>query len=112
MFFTQKKFGGGSIKYIIPVWMLDETNMKEIEAHKELSIHDFCQQVIDEGEDGAMTDVFAWMFALKACEWSYCKLTNDLVGKHNKARTVLPCAIVVRLLRLHSCRLVFIFSSI
>ena len=40
-----------------------------------------------------MTDVFAWMFALKACEWSYCKLTNDFGWKAEQARTVLPCAI-------------------
>jgi len=92
--FTKEKFGGGSIKYIIPVWMLDETTRKEIEAHQELSIIDFCQQIIDHEEGhGAMTDVFAWMFALKACEWSYCKLTNDFGWKAEQARTVLPCAI-------------------
>lgn len=92
--YTKEKFGGGSIKYIIPVWMLDETNMKEIEAHKELSIIDFCHQVINhERGYGAMTDVFAWMFALKACEWSYCKLTNDFGWQAQQARTVLPCAI-------------------
>ena len=92
--YTKEKFGGGSIKYIIPVWMLDETNRMEIEAHKNLSITDFCQQVIDhENGNGAMTDVFAWMFALKACEWSYCKLTNDFGWKAEQARTVLPCAI-------------------
>ena len=34
--FTKEKFGGGSIKYIIPVWMLDETTMKEIADHKDL----------------------------------------------------------------------------
>lgn len=92
--FTKEKFGGGSIKYIIPVWMLDETTIKEIEAHQELSIIDFCQQIIDhETGHGAMTDVFAWMFALKACEWSYCKLTSDFNWKAEQARTVLPCAI-------------------
>ena len=92
--FTKEKFGGGSIKYIIPVWMLDETIRKEIEAHQDLNIIDFCQQIIDhEKGHGAMTDVFAWMFALKACEWSYCKLTNDFGWKAEQARTVLPCAI-------------------
>jgi thymidylate synthase (FAD) len=92
--FTKEKFGGGSIKYIIPVWMLDETSRKEIEAHQDLNIIDFCQQIIDHEEGhGSMTDVFAWMFALKACEWSYCKLTNDFGWKAEQARTVLPCAI-------------------
>lgn len=92
--FTKEKFGGGSIKYIIPVWMLDETSRKEIEVHQDLNIIDFCQQIIDHEEGhGAMTDVFAWMFALKACEWSYCKLTNDFGWKAEQARTVLPCAI-------------------
>ena len=92
--FTKEKFGGGSIKYIIPVWMLDETNMKEIDDHKYLSITDFCQEVIDEEEGhGDMTDVLVWMFALKACEWSYCKLTNTFGWQAQQARTVLPCAI-------------------
>lgn len=92
--FTKEKFGGGSIKYIIPVWMLDETSRKEIEVNQDLNIVDFCQQIIDHEEGhGAMTDVFAWMFALKACEWSYCKLTNDFGWKAEQARTVLPCAI-------------------
>lgn len=92
--FTKEKFGGGSIKYIIPVWMLDETNMKEINDHKDLSITDFCKQVIEreEGHDN-MTDVLVWMFALKACEWSYCTLTNDFGWQAQQARTVLPCAI-------------------
>jgi len=33
------------------------------------------------------------MFALKACEWSYCTLTNQFGWKAEQARTVLPCAI-------------------
>lgn len=92
--YTKDKFGGGSIKYIIPVWMLDETNMKEINDHKDLTITDFCKQVIEreEGHDN-MTDVLVWMFALKACEWSYCTLTNDFGWQAQQARTVLPCAI-------------------
>ena len=40
-----------------------------------------------------MNDVFVWMFALKACEWSYCKLTNTFGWQAQQARTVLPCAI-------------------
>ena len=92
--FTKEKFGGGSIKYIIPVWMLDESNMKEINDHKDLTITDFCQEVINEEEGhGDMTDVLVWMFALKACEWSYCTLTNDFGWQAQQARTVLPCAI-------------------
>lgn len=92
--FTKEKFGGGSIKYIIPVWMLDETTMKEIDDHKDLSITDFCKEVINEEEGhGDMTDVLVWMFALKACEWSYCKLTNNFGWQAQQARTVLPCAI-------------------
>lgn len=92
--YTKDKFGGGSIKYIIPVWMLDETKMKEINDHKDLTITDFCKQVIEheEGHDN-MTDVLVWMFALKACEWSYCTLTNDFGWQAQQARTVLPCAI-------------------
>ena len=92
--FTKEKFGGGSIKYIIPVWMLDETSRNEIETLKDTSITDFCRSVIDfENGTDKMSDVFVWMFALKACEWSYCKLSNDFGWKAEQARTVLPCAI-------------------
>ena len=56
--FTKEKFGGGSIKYIIPVWMLDENTMKEIDDHKDLSITDLCQEVINEEEGhGDMTSI-------------------------------------------------------
>lgn len=92
--FTKEKFGGGSIKYIIPVWMLDDVTRKEIETLQDTSITDFCQSIIDfEAGEGPMTDVVAWMFALKACEWSYCTLTNQFGWKAEQARTVLPCAI-------------------
>lgn len=90
--FTKEKFGGGSIKYIIPVWMLDKQDV--INRFKDCSISDFCKCVMDfEAGTGPMTDVCAWMFALKACEWSYCTLTNQYGWQAQQARTVLPCAI-------------------
>ena len=90
--FTKEKFGGGSIKYIIPVWMLDKQDA--INHLKDYSISDFCKCVMDfEAGTGPMTDVCAWMFALKACEWSYCTLTNQYGWQAQQARTVLPCAI-------------------
>ena len=90
--FTKEKFGGGSIKYIAPVWLLDK--MDDINYYSKMSMREFCQEVIDI-EEGAecMSDVFIWEFALKACEWSYCKLTNNFDWKAEQARTVLPCAI-------------------
>ena len=90
--FTKEKFGGGSIKYIIPVWMLDK--QEAINSLKDYSISDFCKCVIDfENGVGPMDDVCAWMFALKACEWSYCTLTDQFGWQAQQARTVLPCAI-------------------
>lgn len=90
--FTKEKFGGGSIKYIVPVWMLDKQDA--INSLKDYSISDFCKCVIDfEAGVGPMDDVCAWMFALKACEWSYCTLTNQFEWQAQQARTVLPCAI-------------------
>ena len=90
--FTKEKFGGGSIKYIVPVWMLDKMN--DVEYYKKMPMREFCQEVIDI-EEGAecMSDVFIWEFALKACEWSYCKLTDTFGWQAQQARTVLPCAI-------------------
>ena len=90
--FTKEKFGGGSIKYIIPVWMLDR--QEAINSLKDYSISDFCKCVMDfEAGVGPMDDVCAWMFALKACEWSYCTLTSTFGWQAQQARTVLPCAI-------------------
>lgn len=91
--FTKEKFGGGSIKYIIPVWMLDR--MDEVETYKNWTISDFCRDVIDAecGDSELVSDIFVWEFALKACEWSYCKLTDDFGWRAEQARTVLPCAI-------------------
>lgn len=90
--FTKEKFGGGSIKYIIPVWMLDK--QEAINSLKDYSISDFCKCVMDfETGVGPMDDVCAWMFALKACEWSYCTLTDQFGWQAQQARTVLPCAI-------------------
>lgn len=90
--FTKEKFGSGSINYIIPVWMLDD--MDDINSLKDYTITDFCKCVTDFEEGvGPMDDVCAWMFALKACEWSYCILTSNFGWKAEQARTVLPCAI-------------------
>ena len=91
--FTKEKFGGGSIKYIVPVWILDR--MDEVETYKNWTISDFCRDVIDAecGDSELVSDIFVWEFALKACEWSYCKLTDDFGWRAEQARTVLPCAI-------------------
>lgn len=91
--FTKEKFGGGSIKYIIPVWMLDKQDV--IQSYNHYDISEFCRDVIDieSGDLDCMYDVFVWMFALKSCEWSYNKLVNDFDWKAEQARTVLPCAI-------------------
>jgi thymidylate synthase (FAD) len=90
--FTKEKFGNGSIKYIVPVWLLDK--MEDINYYKKMPMREFCQEVIDI-EEGAecLSDVFIWEFALKAAEWSYCKLTNTYGWRAEQARTVLPCAI-------------------
>ena len=91
--FTKEKFGGGSIKYIVPVWLLDR--MEEVNSYKDWTISDFCRDVIDVecGDSELASDIFVWEFALKAAEWSYCKLTDDFGWKAEQARTVLPCAI-------------------
>ena len=91
--FTKEKFGGGSIKYIVPVWLLNR--MEEVNSYKDWSISDFCRDVIDTeaGDSELASDIFVWEFALKAAEWSYCKLTNDFGWQAQQARTVLPCAI-------------------
>ena len=91
--FTKEKFGGGSIKYIVPVWLLDR--MEKVNSYKDWTISDFCRDVIDSeyGDCELASDIFVWEFALKACEWSYCKLTTDFGWRAEQARTVLPCAI-------------------
>ena len=90
--FTKEKFGGGSITYIIPVWLLEDTPV--INQYKDYNITDYFSYVekFEQGED-SMNDVMVWMFALKSCEWSYTTLINKYNWKAEEARTVLPCAI-------------------
>ena len=90
--FTKEKFGGGSITYIIPVWLLEDTPV--INQYKDYSITDYFSSIekFEQGED-SMNDVMVWMFALKSCEWSYNTLINKYNWKAEEARTVLPCAI-------------------
>jgi thymidylate synthase (FAD) len=90
--FTKEKFGSGSIKYIIPVWMLEETPL--IHQYKQWNITEYFPYIekTENGED-SMNDVMVWMFALKSCEWSYNVLVNQYGWKAEQARTVLPCAI-------------------
>lgn len=90
--YTKEKFGGGSITYIIPVWLLEDTPV--INQYKDYNITDYFAPIekFEQGED-SMNDVMVWMFALKSCEWSYNTLINKYNWKAEEARTVLPCAI-------------------
>jgi thymidylate synthase (FAD) len=90
--FTKEKFGNGSIKYIIPTWLLDKID--DINEIKKLSVSDFCESIIKyEKDEIELSDIFVWESALKIAEWSYCTLTNIHGWKAEEARTVLPCAI-------------------
>lgn len=90
--FTKEKFGGGSIKYIIPPWILDDKS--RIEGYAEQDI-DFYIDTMREHlrTKQPLDEIFAWTFALKSAEWSYCYLVNECGWKAEQARTVLPCAI-------------------
>lgn len=92
--FTKEKFGGGSIKFIVPVWMLDENGHIPEELHT-LTDDEFrncCAQVANSTDADVWQDFNYWSFALKASEFSYCNLVR-LGWTAEKARTVLPCAI-------------------
>ena len=90
--FTKEKFGGGSIKFIVPVWMLD--SIDDINKMKDVSVEDYCNSIIKyENGDYELSDVFVWTASLKIAEWAYCTLINVHGWKAQQARTVLPCAI-------------------
>lgn len=90
--FTKEKFGGGSIKYIIPPWILDDKS--EIEEYVEEDIDFYIDTMREHLQTKQpLDDIFAWTFALKSAEWSYCYLVNECGWKAEQARTVLPCAI-------------------
>jgi thymidylate synthase (FAD) len=90
--FTKEKFGGGSIKYIVPVWMLDKQNELHRYAKENMDFYiNTMNEFLRTGQP--LSDVFAWTFALKAAEWSYSYLVNECGWKAQQARTVLPCAI-------------------
>ena len=90
--YTREKFGGGSIKYIIPVWMLDKQDELKKYASKNIDYYiDTMREHLQSKQP--LSDLFAWTFALKATEWSYAYLTNECGWQAQQARTVLPCAI-------------------
>jgi thymidylate synthase (FAD) len=91
--FTKEKFGGGSIKYIIPVWMYDKLDkLERYITEKDVSY--FANSIVQSEHTGEpLNELFYWVAALKFCEWSYNHLVNDFGWKAEQARTVLPCAI-------------------
>lgn len=90
--FTKEKFGGGSIKFIIPVWMFDK--MDKLEKYSNENVSYFASTIIEHEHTGQpLDDIFYWATALKISEWSYNKLVNECGWQAQQARTVLPCAI-------------------
>ena len=90
--FTREKFGGGSIKYIIPVWMLDKK--VKIDHYAENNVTWYANTVLEHERTGQpLEDLFYWMCSLKFAEWSYSNLVNKCGWTAQMARTVLPCAI-------------------
>lgn len=90
--FTREKFGSGSIKYIIPTWMLDKQNDLQRYAKENMDFYiNTMREFLQTSQP--LSDVFAWTFALKAAEWSYSYLVNECGWQAQQARTVLPCAI-------------------
>lgn len=91
--FTKEKFGGGSIKFIVPVWMLDKMD-KLKKRYESEDVSYFAGSILESERTGQpLSDVFYWAAALKVAEWSYSKLVNECGWKAQQARTVLPCAI-------------------
>lgn len=90
--FTKEKFGGGSIKFIVPVWMLDKID--RLDGYTKEDVSYFAEAIVENERTGQpLDDVFYWTAALKITEWSYNKLVNECGWKAQQARTVLPCAI-------------------
>lgn len=102
--FTKEKFGGGSIKFILPPWLKESDNGELLSNEQEEKIwrmnnnfEDMCGQIFNLSSNGELEEVFKaldyWIFALKATEWSYNNLVNKCNWQAQQARTVLPCAI-------------------
>lgn len=102
--FTKEKFGGGSIKFILPPWLKESDNGELLSDEQEEKIwcinnnfEDMCGQIFNLSSNGELEDTFKaldyWIFALKATEWSYNNLVNKCNWQAQQARTVLPCAI-------------------
>ena len=90
--YTREKFGGGSIKYIIPVWMLDKKT--KLHHYAENNINWYISTMSEHlTTNQPLDELFVWTFALKAAEWSYAYLVNECGWTAQMARTVLPCAI-------------------
>lgn len=91
--FSKKRFGSGSIKFILPPWLSEKKNEID-DVNSQYSLKEYCQCVLDYLENNnPLTAVFVWMFSLKVAEWSYNMLTQNFGWQAQQARTVLPCAI-------------------
>jgi thymidylate synthase (FAD) len=102
--FVKEKFGGGSIKFILPPWLKESDNsellsdeQKEKVWYMNNQFEEMCGQIFNLYTNDELDEQFKafdyWIFALKATEWSYNKLMTKCNWQAQQARTVLPCAI-------------------
>lgn len=102
--FIKEKFGGGSIKFILPPWLKESDNgellsdeQKEKVWHMDNQFEEMCGQIFNLYVNNELDEQFKafdyWIFALKATEWSYNKLMTKCNWQAQQARTILPCAI-------------------
>lgn len=102
--FIKEKFGGGSIKFILPPWLKESDNgellsdeQKEKTWYMNNQFEEMCGQIFNLYVNNELDEQFKafdyWIFALKATEWSYNKLMTMCDWQAQQARTVLPCAI-------------------
>ena len=102
--FVKEKFGGGSIKFILPPWLKESDNgelltdeQKEKVWYINNRFEEMCGQIFNLYTSDELDEQFKafdyWIFALKATEWSYNKLMTKCNWQAQQARTVLPCAI-------------------
>jgi thymidylate synthase (FAD) len=90
--FTREKFGSGSIKYIVPTWVLDKKS--KLDHYAENSLDWYVSTMYEYTRTKQpLDDLFVWTAALKFSEWSYSYLTTECGWTAQQARTVLPCAI-------------------
>ena len=91
--YTKDRFGG-SVKFTLPTWLLDEEHLPYIESHQFDALSTYCEEYLNDNSDinpECWCDMDFYLFALTVAEYCYEMLIKK-GWTAQQAREVLPLA--------------------